>query len=253
MESSITMVHSVWIGPNPAPRVWMDSVQNFSEKYKYTYILWDNQRVENFPMKNRKHFVAAQSWAGKADILRYEILEKYGGIYIDADTVIVQHAMLNLLLQTFNDDSAFGYEDDNGLIANGVIVAKKHSAFMQALIDAIPLRDHSEPAWRATGPLFVTDMYQRYKNTIDIRVYPSIWFYPRSWHGITTLDLHTTLQLPPESMMFQYGYSTNNLGPLIGLDGYAANMRTIWKSSLLWMVVMQVVLLVAAVSCITTR
>ena len=222
MNRSVEIIHSIWIGPNPAPKIWMDSVVNFSKKYDYRYILWDKQRVEKFPMKNLKHFEAAESWAGKADILRYEILQVYGGIYMDADTVVVHGSMLDQLLRSFKADSAFGYEnEEDGRIANGVIVAKPQSAFMQALIDAIPLRDHSKPAWVATGPVLVTDVYQSNKTSIDVCVFPRTFFYPQTWHGISSLDLHKRVKIPPESMLFQYGYSTNNLGRLIGPDGYA--------------------------------
>jgi mannosyltransferase OCH1-like enzyme len=238
MSSPIKDIHSIWIGPSPAPRLWLDSVENFSKTFKYKHTLWDNQLVEKFPMKNRKYFDAAKSFAGKADILRYEILERHGGIYIDADMVILQPGMLNLLLQTFNGDSAFGYEIDSDLIANSVIIAQPGSEFMKVLIDAIPTRDLTDVDWKATGPQLLTEMYHLHSNSIDIRVYPRIWFYPQSWHGISSLDLHMKVKHPPESMMFQYGYSTNHLGKLIGPDGYSHKPYFLWIVALPFLVVL---------------
>ena len=61
--------------------------------------------------------------------------------------------------------------------------------------------------------MFVTDVYARLKNWLAIIMYPTAVFYPVYWHGITDIRLHEKLadSLPPESCMFQYGYSTNSL------------------------------------------
>jgi hypothetical protein len=54
-------------------------------------------------------------------------------------------------------------------------------------------------------------MWNRYKFIIPITVYPSKTFYPIKWHGITDIEMHTKIDIPEESVMFQYGYTTNNL------------------------------------------
>ena len=43
----------------------------------------------------------------------------------------------------------------------------------------------------------------------------SKYFYPISWFGIKTIDAHLTTELPKDSYMFQYGYTTNNLKKLL--------------------------------------
>ena len=52
---------------------------------------------------------------------------------------------------------------------------------------------------------FIDDVYN------NIYVVPSHFFYPISWVGIEDPDLHTKIKINPESFMFQYGISTNNL------------------------------------------
>lgn len=44
-----------------------------------------------------------------------------------------------------------------------------------------------------------------------VTVFPSHYFYPISWIGITDSELHKKMILDPECFMFQYGISTNNL------------------------------------------
>ena len=62
-----------------------------------------------------------------------------------------------------------------------------------------------------TGPLYL----HRTIASQNITIFPSIYFYPRSWHNINDCELHTKMDLPKESYTFQYGYSTNNLSEYI--------------------------------------
>jgi hypothetical protein len=45
----------------------------------------------------------------------------------------------------------------------------------------------------------------------NITIFPSIYFYPISWHNINDCEFHKKIELPKESYTFQYGYTTNNL------------------------------------------
>ena len=83
------IIHQVWIGPNKPPQFlgsWRDKNPEFE------WWLWDIKAVKNFlPLYNQHLFdeFANQRTqtgiTGIVDLLKYEILYKYGGIYIDAD------------------------------------------------------------------------------------------------------------------------------------------------------------------------
>ena len=50
----------------------------------WEHILWTE---ENMPeLANQRQFEAMNELAGKADILRYELLNTHGGFFIDADS-----------------------------------------------------------------------------------------------------------------------------------------------------------------------
>jgi ABC-type Fe3+ transport system substrate-binding protein len=67
-----------------------------------------------------------------------------------------------------------------------------------------------EAAWKRVGPLYVSRVYAQNKDQHpDVHVYPMRYFYPRHWKGITDPELHTKVTIPGESMLFQYGYTTN--------------------------------------------
>ena len=49
----------------------------------WEYMLWTEENIPK--LINYKHFVATYKLSGKANIVRYELLYRYGGVYIDAD------------------------------------------------------------------------------------------------------------------------------------------------------------------------
>jgi mannosyltransferase OCH1-like enzyme len=162
-------------------------------------------------MVNKSWYDKEPTYNGKSDILRYEILYQNGGIYIDADSFIMRPFQLDSLIQQFNRDAGFGFEVDGRLVCGGVSLAIKGSLFMQKCIEELPKRDMSLMAWQSVGPALITELSARYHSEIPLCFYKSTVFYPRRWHGIQDIQMHEKIELPPESVMFQYGYSTNNL------------------------------------------
>lgn len=84
------VVHQIWIGEREPPCVWLDTWRvDFmgSEAGKgWQYKLWDNETVAGFKdMINQDLFELERYPQCRADLLRLEILYKYGGVYIDAD------------------------------------------------------------------------------------------------------------------------------------------------------------------------
>jgi mannosyltransferase OCH1-like enzyme len=66
-------------------------------------VLWDDENIlelfDEFPTM-LKIYNIEPTYNGKSDLLRYLILYKYGGIYVDADTVWVNKKSFNNLLLT---------------------------------------------------------------------------------------------------------------------------------------------------------
>lgn len=205
------LVHQIWIGPKKRPDMWMDSVRDFSEICGYEYVLWDDRKVSEMTMINKSFYDNEPTYNGKSDILRYEILYQYGGIYIDADSFITKPYQLDSLIKGFDRDAGFGFEIDNQLVCGGVSLAIKNSVFMKKCIEEIPKRNFNLMAWQSIGPQLITDMAGKHQHEIPLAFYKSTIFYPRRWHGIQDVRMHEKVLLPPESVMFQYGYTTNNL------------------------------------------
>lgn len=78
-------VHMIWLG-SPVPRRFEVNVYSYKSQ-GYEVKIW-MEPLEN--MVNKKIFDQMTTWAGKADIMRLEILYRYGGIYTDIDSIMLR-------------------------------------------------------------------------------------------------------------------------------------------------------------------
>ena len=208
------LIHQIWIGKNAPPTFWLDSVRRFAEQYGHTYMFWDEQAIKTLSLQHRNYYeflYKEKRFAGASDILRYEILYQYGGIYIDADTVILKPKEFHEFLQKHDGKFFIGCEkDDCRLYANGTIGIPKGDPFMKEVLDSLDAhwRNNIEkPDWKLTGPYYFTDkMREKKPEFVSI---PRHIFYPIKWYDIKDPWLHTKITVPPDSLLFQYGYTTN--------------------------------------------
>lgn len=76
--------HQIWLGGRPLPekfREWADRWLELNPGWQMVW--WNDTHLPE--MACRPEFDAAEKMAAKSDILRYEIIAKLGGVYIDSD------------------------------------------------------------------------------------------------------------------------------------------------------------------------
>lgn len=92
-------IHFIWIGPKPFPRESVENVRTWMAKNPdCSFYFWtDRERPAPMPgmkvrmvqdldfLKLRDCFSKSDNYGEKSDLLRYEILYKEGGIYVDHD------------------------------------------------------------------------------------------------------------------------------------------------------------------------
>lgn len=175
------IIHQIWIGPYEPPADAMATWKTLNPTFRYE--LWDDARCSSFGFKNAAKIAEQPEWAGKADLMRYEILERHGGVYIDADSECV----LPLTDEMLDHDSFACWENETirrGLISNGYLGAVQGNRLMQSLITDAATRNMAKArAWLTVGPMFLTQMVARLRYT-DLHVYPSHYFIPRHYSGM---------------------------------------------------------------------
>lgn len=81
-----SILHMIWVGPEDPPSYCMENYQRWKELMpSWTVRLWTNADIEEFPKGVADTIHTANKGAQKADIMRYTIMETYGGVYMDAD------------------------------------------------------------------------------------------------------------------------------------------------------------------------
>ena len=215
------LVHQIWLGSHKRPDIWIDTIKNFCKKYDHEYILWDEYNM--FELTNKKYYNMITPYCGKADIYRYEILYRYGGIYIDTDIVIINDDQFNDMIIKFKESSdidiILGREPNAKYIANSIIFAKKKCSFLEKVISCIPSRDYTKNVFKIAGPLLITDVYKsiKTKEKSKIKILDAVVFFPVDWNylSVREVDYHKKMIFSTESVTFQYGYSTNRLSDKI--------------------------------------
>tara|TARA_R110000824_G_scaffold305093_1_gene492913 strand:+ start:217 stop:777 length:561 start_codon:yes stop_codon:yes gene_type:complete len=154
---------------------------------EWEHKLWTEENLP--PLKCQEHFDAMDELAGKADILRYEILFNEGGVYIDADAECIK-PLDNFFL---DNDSFCCWENEYvraGLLANGYLGAIKGNTLMGYIINninQIPIKLVRDlpplSAWQTVGPTLLTKMVQ-HLTYHKITVYPSHYFIPVHYSGV---------------------------------------------------------------------
>jgi mannosyltransferase OCH1-like enzyme len=92
------IIHQIWMGDiAKAPLEHMFGCKDLATQNGWSYKLWDDEAISNelLPrMINANAFSKFPNPHGKSDILRYEILYHWGGVYVDADTVCFRYVLL---------------------------------------------------------------------------------------------------------------------------------------------------------------
>jgi len=160
-------------------------MRSWQEKHAdWQYLLWTEANLPELVCQQQ--FDQMRELPGKADILRYEVLFTYGGIYVDADSLC-----LNQLDDFFLDNDSFCcWENEyvrTGVMSNGYLGACKENELMKALRETISTMDRVQygtlSASDITGPGLLTSIVQQIRYN-KLRIYPSHYFIPKHYTGL---------------------------------------------------------------------
>ena len=206
------LIHFIWLGSEIPPKV-TKIVQTWEKWHpEWTVRIWTDEDVPSLGLQNQTAFYCAINFGEKSDILRYEILYTYGGVYADIDFECLQP--FDSLHQTC--DFYTGINRDNRCLLNGLIGARQGHPILKACIDNLQIvkGDHdAERIMQQTGPYYFTRMFlatvsscKRGKTVL----LPPVFFYP-----FPAVLRHSMCQeeakqqfVRPESMCIHYWSST---------------------------------------------
>lgn len=174
-------LHFIWIGdeskrPDNCIDTWREKNPDYEVK------VWGNEHLRsyNWHLDEWMRAMGPRELCGVADLMRFEILWREGGITLDADSICIR-PLEDWLLET-GEFAAWEGEHimDNGLIGVSVLGAVKGSLFFEQIVKDFLAEEVviNDMAWIVTGPLRLTNTWKKYRYPLTI--YPSHYFY--AWH-----------------------------------------------------------------------
>jgi mannosyltransferase OCH1-like enzyme len=176
-------LHVVWIGDeSKRPDNCIDTWRQRNPSWEVR--VWGNDAFHNESWVNRAHMqdMWQRELCGVADMMRYEILYRHGGVALDADSVCLR-PLPDWLLEP---DAFSCYENEfarPGLVATTVMGAVPSNPFIGQIILDIQNSDTvvDKRAWETTGPTRITTTWRIHR--YPLTVYPSHYFIPEHFSG----------------------------------------------------------------------
>lgn len=200
-NGSSSHIRQHWTSNKPIPKIihniwykWKadkpsDLMQKMSKHCKevypgYTFKMWDEVSGRDLIVKDFPWFLktydAYDVTIKRIDSIRYFILLKEGGIYMDMDTICISN--LEPLLK--DGQAVFGYQLENkdsaGSINIGVMASPPGHPLFENIIYALPGTVNKKVV-AATGPEFVTEIIKKYSGN-DVTVVPMPGIYTHEWN-----------------------------------------------------------------------
>lgn len=175
------LIHLIWLG-SPLPDRCQQMISSWHKFHPdWTMKVWNDEDAAAFQFTNQAAFDKAQNWGEKSDIWRYEILYRYGGLYVDTDFECLQP--FDNLHKSCEFYTGIGQTTDPVLLI-GIIGSRPGHPILKALIDNIrvgPGNHDCERIMYYTGPYFFTRIFLAQASACDratVVPFPTTFFYP---------------------------------------------------------------------------
>ena len=177
------LIHQIWLG-SEVPSKFMSAMADWQLLNEgWHYMLWTQPLPDLY---NQDLYDSAHSyvrpdavWQMRSDLMRYEILYRYGGFYCDVDTV--PHRPLGDLFDGLDE---WAVAEDDTWISNTYLYSEPENLLFLNLTEY-----QAENAWGkmnaaagvVTGPQYLTPIWKDYGGHVDQRT--ELW-HPYSWSDV---------------------------------------------------------------------
>lgn len=166
-------IHRIWLGDEEMPEELRRYGEGWAEQHpEWELRTWGDEDYERLvPAAAR---VRARQAAEASDLLRYEILSRHGGVYVDTD--VECRRPLDPLLEGI---SAFAAWEAPHRVGTAILgCAPRHPAFEDAAREARETAGLGPDSAFSTGPGFLTVVLAEHP---DVTIFDSSLFYPYGW------------------------------------------------------------------------
>lgn len=172
------LFHRIWLGKAAIPYEYNEYWERLNNQHpEWFFMTWTEEEIDWIDLtdENRQIYETSKTYSEKSDVLRFAILKKFGGIYLDTDVEPLKNFAPLLASKAFA-----GWEYDHKL-CTAVLGAEAESEPVCVLVERMPewvAKHQDDIAAVRTGPAFLTACW--WKRT-DVTRLPRDAFYPYGW------------------------------------------------------------------------
>lgn len=206
------ILHQFWHG-GPLP----DKYQELTDKWRaihpdWEYILWDEKKVAEFGLANKWMYENMKNPSAKSDVVRYEVVYSYGGVYVDTDFLCFKSFNPLLYLDFFCGvvgsydgrlmdpesgiaPSIFGASQGNGILEKIIIKIGQQKTVPRTIPEIMTI----------TGPeMFSREVLEELEKRPLTVVFPPNYFY--SFPGQDRMDIRNMSIKETQKFLERYTY-----------------------------------------------
>ena len=160
------VIHFIWLG-GKLPYIYNFCIQSWARHHPdWEIILWDDEKIRSLNMINDRLFNTLDNFGAKVDVLLLEILNQFGGIYVDIDFFC-----LKPFDNYVNNSSLMFGNMTQDCIGYGLIGSSKNHPFINYAIEKLRSSSTHEyinldqnAIMEKTGPIYITRCFYEYMN-----------------------------------------------------------------------------------------
>jgi mannosyltransferase OCH1-like enzyme len=191
MQKIPKSINFIWVGNAKMPEKYQRNISEWAAMYSdYKIVVWDDVMIDQhkiIPDELLEEYHSNQLHPTyKADLARYNIIHRYGGIYIDAD-----FECLKRMPDSFLEFEFLGGIQNNGEVAIGFFAASPECELLTDAIERLPInieyrrlagQYRQDYIHKISGPEFFSDIAKQYYTRSDHWFFTPEYFYPYSWN-----------------------------------------------------------------------
>ena len=220
------LIHRLWFGPRPMPGLYQDFGARWAE-LNPGWVVHD-WGYDDLPLLRNQYLFdrCGDTWGGisgagkqgsakqvqQADIAAYELVEQFGGVYVNCDLEPLKP--LEPLLDEVGVKAFACVSPDAGFLSNAVLGGPAGHWFWGAVIDFLPVSVASKPIRamnKQTGPALLTEVAERER----------VWWASGVVDGSETYRRWGEFAALPAAYFNPYGYQEMGREGGVFPDAYA--------------------------------
>jgi inositol phosphorylceramide mannosyltransferase catalytic subunit len=175
------IIHQIWLG-SPLPEEFEMLQQTWIQYHMdrgWVYKLWTDEDVAQLGLYNQEFYDDTDNYGVKSDIVRWELLYRFGGVYVDMDYECL--SALDELHYTYDFYTALQPLDTTFVQLGAALVGSRPGhPILEHCINTIKDDWHHKGAPKKTGPVHFTKSFYAWadKNGNKDIAFPAFYFYP---------------------------------------------------------------------------